>query len=110
MIFGLKIKIKAYRNLKSRPFLVCLDILTDPVEKDFVSWLLQKDINDRPFADEALKHPFLKSIEEQFNFLVVMGNEPEVIKEDQHCAVVRALNSHVNDYPNGWKETIPLVH
>ena len=86
--------------------LVSLDRLTDPVEKDFVSWLLQKDCNDRPFADEALKHPFFRSVEEQFNFLVAMGKQREIVQKDESCDVVTELNNHLNEYPNGWKEKI----
>lgn len=88
---------------------VSLGTLTDPVERDFVSWLLHKNIDDRPSAEEALTHPYLKSIDDQFNFLVEMGNEPE-IKGNTHCYVVEKLNNIQHktrkDYPNGWKAKI----
>jgi serine/threonine protein kinase len=90
-------------------YLVSLGTLTDPVERDFVSWLLHKNIDDRPSAEEALTHPYLKSIDDQFNFLVEMGNEPE-IKGNTHCYVVEKLNNIQHktrkDYPNGWKAKI----
>lgn len=81
-------------------------MLTDPVEKDFVYWLIANDIENRPFADEALTHPYLKSIEEQFNFLTVMGCQSEV-KQNIHCEVVDELNRFMYYYPNGWKAMIP---
>ena len=81
-------------------------MLTDPVEKDFVSWLIANNIEDRPFADEALTHPYLKSIEQQFHFLAEMGQQSEV-KENKDCEVVNELNSFRNYYPNGWKAKIP---
>ena len=39
-----------------------LEILYDLVAKQFISWLIQHDIHDRPYADEALKHPFLNQV------------------------------------------------
>lgn len=81
-------------------------MLTDPVENDFVSWLIAHNIDDRPFADEALAHPYLKSNEEQFHFLVVMGRQSEV-KENRPCEVVDELNRLTDYYPNGWKARIP---
>ncbi len=89
-------------------YLVSIDLLTDPVAKDFVSWLLQHNIDDRPFADEALKHPYLRLIQDQFNFLVAMGNQPE-LKDIQRCDVINELNNHSSDYPGGWKAKIPEV-
>ena len=81
-------------------------MLTDPVENDFVSWLIAHNIDDRPFADEALTHPYLKSNEEQFHFLAVMGHQSEV-KENRPCEVVNELNRLTDCYPNGWKARIP---
>ena len=80
-------------------------MLNDPAEKDFISWLLQKNIDDRPFADEALTHPYLKSLKDQFALLVAVGNQPEVLKTNP-CYVVDQLNLYSNDYPNGWQQKI----
>lgn len=39
---------------------VNLDELTDPVAKHFVSWMISHDIDDRPYAEEALTHLYLQ--------------------------------------------------
>ena len=39
---------------------VNLGQLSDSLARDFVAWLISHDIKDRPYAKEALKHPFLQ--------------------------------------------------
>lgn len=49
------------------------------------------------------------SIEDQFDFLTAVGNEPEVAN-DENCDVVNELNNHSRFYPNGWRQQIdPIV-
>ena len=39
---------------------VDLEMLTNATARDFVEWLIQHNPEDRPYAEEALKHPFLQ--------------------------------------------------
>ncbi|XP_046844134.1 serine/threonine-protein kinase/endoribonuclease IRE2-like [Xenia sp. Carnegie-2017] len=57
---------------------VGLDEIKDASFKDLLSWMLQLKPEDRPSANEALKHPYLQSDEEKFNMLCDMGNQLEV--------------------------------
>ena len=71
---------------------VDLDKLSDPSAKDLVSWMLQHKIEDRPYVEEALTHPYLQPRDQQFNMLVRFGNEPEIKDKDTNCDVVKQLN------------------
>ncbi|XP_046843824.1 serine/threonine-protein kinase PLK4-like [Xenia sp. Carnegie-2017] len=57
---------------------VGLDEIKDAMLKDLLSWMLQLKPEDRPSANEALKHPYLQSDEEKFNMLCDMGNQLEL--------------------------------
>jgi serine/threonine protein kinase len=86
------------RNLlKDKP--VGLHTLKNHVLKDLLSWMLSHDPNDRPSAEEALKHPYLQFKKQQFEMLCKMGNQQEIMAGDDNSAVVRGLN---ND-PTDWK-------
>ncbi len=78
---------------------VGLDNLKDPAAKDLITWMLSHDPKDRPSAEEALKHPYLQSPQQQFEMLCKMGNQPEIKTQDVKSDVVRKLNSD----PKGWK-------
>jgi serine/threonine-protein kinase/endoribonuclease IRE1 len=78
---------------------VGLVTLKNPVLKDLLSWMLSHDPNDRPSAQEALKHPYLQSEKQQFEMLCKMGNLQEIKAGDSNSAVVRRLNSD----PTDWK-------
>ena len=77
---------------------VYLDKLEDPDVKDLISWMLSHDSNERPTAEQALKHPYFLSKEQQFELLSKMGNEPEIKTEDNSSCVVRELNSDPTDW------------
>ena len=77
---------------------VYLDKLEDPVVKDLISWMLSHDSKKRPKAKEALKHPYLQPMEQQFELLSKMGNQPEIKTEDTGSSVVRELNSDSTDW------------
>ncbi|XP_046843781.1 serine/threonine-protein kinase/endoribonuclease IRE1-like isoform X2 [Xenia sp. Carnegie-2017] len=62
--------------LKGNP--VGLDEIEDATFKDLLSWMLQLKPEDRPSANEALKHPYLQSEEEKFNMLCDIGNQLKV--------------------------------
>ena len=42
---------------------VNLDILEDLEARDFISWLISHNIDDRPYVDQALEHPFMARVE-----------------------------------------------
>ncbi|XP_046844567.1 serine/threonine-protein kinase/endoribonuclease IRE1-like [Xenia sp. Carnegie-2017] len=68
--------------LKGNP--VGLDKIKDATLKDLLSWMLQLDPEDRPSAKKLLKHPYLQTDEENFDFLCDVGNEPEIKKSSPH--------------------------
>ena len=77
---------------------IYLDKLEDPVAKDLISWMLSHDSKERPTAEQALKHPYLLSLKQQFELLSKMGNQPEIKTEDTSSSVVRELNSDSTDW------------
>ena len=77
---------------------VYLHKLEDPAAKDLISWMLSHDSKERPTAEQALKHPYLLSKEQQFEMLSKMGNEPEIKTEDNSSCVVRELNNDTTDW------------
>ena len=79
---------------------VGLDTLKDDAAKDLIAWMLSHDPNDRPSAEEALKHPYLQPPKQQFEMLCKVGNQREIKTEDVKSDVVRMLNSDPNDWRN----------
>ena len=57
---------------------VYLDKVKDPAAKDLISWMLKHDPKDRPTAEEALRHPYLQPLKQQFELLCSMGNQREI--------------------------------
>ena len=72
--------------------------MEDPAAKDLISWMLKHDPEDRPTAREALKHPYLLSMKEQFELLCKMGNQAEIKKGDKSSDAVRKLNNDPTDW------------
>ncbi|XP_046844655.1 serine/threonine-protein kinase/endoribonuclease IRE2-like [Xenia sp. Carnegie-2017] len=68
--------------LKGNP--VGLDEIKDVTLKDLLSWMLQLKPEDRPLANEALKHPYLQTDKENFAFLCDVENEPEIKTSSPH--------------------------
>ena len=69
-----------------------------PFAKDLISWMLSKNPKDRPSAEEALQHPYLKSKEQQFKLLCGMW---DYIKDkDERSDVVKELNKDKSDWRN----------
>jgi serine/threonine protein kinase len=77
---------------------VGLHTLKNPVLKDLLSWMLSHDPNDRPSAEEALKHPYLRPKKQQFKMLCKVGKEPEIQMQDDKSDVVQRLNSDSADW------------
>lgn len=77
---------------------VGLDKLEEHILKDLLSWMLAKVPEDRPSAEEALKHPYLQSNKEQFEMLCTIGNEHEIKTCDINSNVVLQLNSDSTDW------------
>ena len=63
---------------------------------DFISWMLKKDPKDRPSADEALQHPYLKSKEQQFTLLCEVGNYIQNV--DANSDVLKELKKDKADW------------
>ena len=63
--------------LKADP--VNLHILEDLDARDFISWLIRHKIDDRPYVDEALEHPFMARVQNYEKSL-----NPEIILRDDN--------------------------
>ena len=85
---------------------VGLNGLSDHVLKDLISWMLSHDPDDRPSAEEALKHPYLQTAEEKFEMLCKVGNEDEIRTGNVHSDAVRQLNSDSTDWKTMIREDV----
>ncbi|XP_046857930.1 serine/threonine-protein kinase/endoribonuclease IRE1-like [Xenia sp. Carnegie-2017] len=86
--------IKRYRldnMLNGNP--VGLDEIENETLKDLLSWMLKLKPEDRPYSNEALKHPFLMSDDEKFEMLCEVGNLHQIKTNDLLSRVVQQLNS-----------------
>ncbi|XP_046855932.1 serine/threonine-protein kinase shk1/pak1-like [Xenia sp. Carnegie-2017] len=81
---------------------VGLGKIKDETLKDLLSWMLNLKPEDRPSAIQALKHPFLMSDDDKFDFLCKVGNQQPIKTRDTKSSVVKQLNSK---YSN-WKSFI----
>ena len=93
---------------------VGLKELSDPMVKDLLSQMLAKEQEKRPYVEQALKHPYFLSFEEQMRFLEAVGNELEIKNSDSYpnCAVSNELDNRdslkprSSLLPNDWKAVI----
>jgi serine/threonine protein kinase len=93
---------------------VGLSKVGDPVVKDLLSQMLTRELDERPYVEQALKHPYFLSSEDQMKFLEAVGNEPEIksFKGDPNCAVSGELDNRDLSkprsllLPNDWKAVI----
>ncbi|XP_046856643.1 uncharacterized protein LOC124449783 isoform X2 [Xenia sp. Carnegie-2017] len=72
--------------------------IEDETLKDILSWMLKLPPEERPSANEALKHPFLMSDDEKFEMLRKVGNLQQIKTNDPLCRVVQQLNSESSDW------------
>ena len=61
--------------------------------KDLLSQMLVRDLDKRPYVEQALKHPYILSSEEQIGFIETVGNENEIKIVDNTCDVVQELDN-----------------
>ena len=66
--------------------------LSDPCAIDLITWMLQHDPAERPNVHQCLKHPYLRTAEENFNLVKSVGNEREIKTRDATSVVVQELN------------------
>ncbi|XP_046855959.1 serine/threonine-protein kinase/endoribonuclease IRE1-like [Xenia sp. Carnegie-2017] len=71
---------------------VGLDEIKDETLKDLLSWMLKLQPEERPSANEALKHPFLMSDDEKFHFLCKVGDLQSIKTNDPQSSIVQQLN------------------
>ena len=86
---------------------VDLDNLADPVAKDLISWMLKHDPKNRPYAHDALKHPYLQPVDQQFGLLERVGNQEEIKKREYSCDVVKEINTDPLLSNITWKSQMP---
>ncbi len=84
----------------------------DAMVKDLLAQMLSKELEKRPYAEQALKHPYFRSSEELMRFVEAVGNEPGVKTADSNCAVSKELDTldplspPSSLLPNNWKAVI----
>ncbi|XP_046857836.1 uncharacterized protein LOC124451255 [Xenia sp. Carnegie-2017] len=106
---------------------VDLKEIKDETLKDLLRWMLNLKPEDRPYSNEALKHPFLMSDNEKFEMLSKVGNLRQIKTNDLQSSVVQKLNSESVDlegqlgsdvyeyfvngrpYKSSWTECLRLI-
>ncbi|XP_046856569.1 serine/threonine-protein kinase/endoribonuclease IRE1-like isoform X2 [Xenia sp. Carnegie-2017] len=106
---------------------VGLDEIKDETLKDLLSWMLKLQPEERPSANEVLKHPFLMSNDEKFHFLCKVGDIQSIKTNDPQSNIVQQLNIEssnwksqmdndvyeylVNgrEYKSSWAECLKLI-
>ncbi len=104
--FGAKIKQLENMRIDNPVGLQTYGKLIDPVVKDLLSQMLAQKQDKRPYVEQALKHPYFLSAEEQIKFLEAVGNGPEIKNTKRHhnCAVSQNLDK----YPSKPDSLLPL--
>ncbi|XP_046855899.1 serine/threonine-protein kinase/endoribonuclease IRE1-like [Xenia sp. Carnegie-2017] len=77
---------------------VGLDKIKDETLNDLLLWMLNLKPEDRPSAIQALKHPFLMSDDDKFDFLCKVGNQQPIKTSDNESSVVKQLNSKYSNW------------
>ena len=72
--------------LEGNPF--GLDEIKDATLEDLLSWMFKRQPEDRPSANEALKHPYLFSDDEKFKMLCKVGNQHPIKTNDALSSVL----------------------
>ena len=69
--------------------------------------MLQHHPEHRPYAHEALKHPYLQPADQQFGLLERVGNQEEIKNRDFSCDVVNEINTDPLLSNITWESRIP---
>jgi serine/threonine-protein kinase/endoribonuclease IRE1 len=82
---------------------------SDAMVKDLLSQMLARELDKRPYVEQALKHPYFLSCEEKMKFVEAVGNGPKLMN---YNAVTRQLDNCDPSkprsplLPNDWKIVI----
>ena len=76
-------------------------MIDDPVLKDLLSQMLAQTLNKRPYVEQALKHPYFLSPNDQIKFLEVVCNEPKL--RTKSCTVSSKLDQPNSLLQSDWK-------
>ena len=87
---------------------VGLNSLKDPVAKELISWMLEHKPEDRPYAHEALQHPYLLPPDKQFELLKCVGNEQEIKNTKTSSDVAKKINADPLLPNSGWISCIDI--
>lgn len=74
---------------------------TDEVLKDLLSQMLAQGLSERPYVEQALKHPYFLSPDDQMKFLEVVTNEAKF--GSKSCIVSSQLDQHNSLLEPDWK-------
>ncbi|XP_048084646.1 serine/threonine-protein kinase/endoribonuclease IRE1a-like isoform X2 [Alosa alosa] len=55
-----------------------LDLVEDELAKDLIESMIQAEPDDRPRVEETLTHPYFWNNERKVEYLIKVGNQPEV--------------------------------
>ena len=83
--------------------------LSDAYAKDLITWMLQHDPSKRPDVHQCLKHPYLRTAEENFKFVSRVGNVGEIKKNEAASLVVQKLNKSSPVFTNWLSSIDPCV-
>ena len=78
-----------------------LIIIDGLVLKDLLSQMLAGRLTERPYVEQALKHPYFLSPNDQFKFLEVVCNEPKFGLKS--CTVSSKLDQPNSFLQSDWK-------
>lgn len=101
--FGMKIQQMVNLGNNTPVGLIMLDepVLNEPVLKDLLTQMLARRLADRPYVEQALKHPYFLSPNDQIKFLEVVCNEPKF--RSKSCTVSSQLDQPNPLLPSDWK-------
>ena len=87
---------------------VGLTDLSDLEIIDLISQMLSRDLDKRPYVEQALCHPYFLSCEGQIEFIEAVANEPEIKNfKNRSSAVGTELNTKALVFlPKDWKASI----
>lgn len=102
--FGTLVNLDRLANIKRGVF--DLSDLADPVPKDLIEWMIQRDFTKRPAVKECLKHPYFTTPERNFGLLKVVGNELDIKTKDNSSQVVQEINREYSLITPSWKSKI----